>query len=222
LNYFIQRDEQQYGPYTLSDLQRYVASGEVSLNDLAISEASAAPVPVAQIIGTIAVPPTGFTPVAPVAMAQIYPDAPNLHWGLVILFTVLSCGLFIYVWDIVQSVWLKKIEPQSKALFIYLGSLVFVLLIFEESFRAAFTHIPSPFVGLLQIMDFVVIVIARFNFKHWMEKHFNEAEPMGLMLSGVMTFFFGGIYFQYHINDIIRRKQADRLYEMSRQMTRLD
>ena len=27
---------------------------------------------------------------------------------------------------------------------------------------------------------------------------------MGLSLSGVMTFFFGGIYFQYHINDIVR------------------
>jgi hypothetical protein len=216
VNYFIKRDEQQYGPYTLSDLQRYVASGEVSLTDLAISDASAEPVPVAQIIGTIAVPPTGFTPAAPVSMAQTYPEAPNLHWGLVLLFTLLTCGIFIYVWDIVQAVWLKKIEPESKALYIYLGGDFVVLVIFAESFRAAFTHTTSPFVGLLQLVLAVVIIVGRFNFRHWMEKHYNEAEPMGLQLSGVMTFFFGTFYFQYHINDINSRKAADRLYEMSR------
>jgi hypothetical protein len=34
MNYFITRDGQQYGPYTLADLQRYVASGEILLTDL--------------------------------------------------------------------------------------------------------------------------------------------------------------------------------------------
>ena len=45
-----------------------------------------------------------------------------------------------------------------------------------------------------------------------MEQHYNSAEPMGLSLSGVMTFFFGGIYFQYHINDIMKRKMMDQMY----------
>ncbi len=49
-----------------------------------------------------------------------------------------------------------------------------------------------------------------------MEEHFNGPDPIGLSLSGVMTFFFGGIYFQYHINDIMRRKAADRMYEATR------
>jgi hypothetical protein len=39
---------------------------------------------------------------------------------------------------------------------------------------------------------------------------------MGISLSGVMTFFFGGIYFQYYINDIVRRKQQDLAFRMSR------
>jgi hypothetical protein len=38
---------------------------------------------------------------------------------------------------------------------------------------------------------------------------------MGLSLSGVMTFFFGDIYFQYHFNDIMRRKYAARLGSLS-------
>jgi hypothetical protein len=32
---------------------------------------------------------------------------------------------------------------------------------------------------------------------------------MGLVLSGVMTFFFSIIYFQYHLNDIVRRKKLN-------------
>lgn len=46
-----------------------------------------------------------------------------------------------------------------------------------------------------------------------MEEHYNGPEPIGLSLSGVMTFFLGGIYFQYHVNDIVRRKLADRIYQ---------
>jgi hypothetical protein len=62
----------------------------------------------------------------------------------------------------------------------------------------------------------VASLVARFSFKNSMEEHFNGPEPMGLQLSGVMTFFFGSVYFQYHINDIARRKAADRVYEMAR------
>jgi hypothetical protein len=38
---------------------------------------------------------------------------------------------------------------------------------------------------------------------------------MGLSLGVVMTFFFGDIYFQYHLNDIMRRKYAARLGPLS-------
>jgi hypothetical protein len=31
-------------------------------------------------------------------------------------------------------------------------------------------------------------------------------EPIGLVLSGVMVFFFGDIYFQYKFNEIMQRK----------------
>jgi hypothetical protein len=124
MNYFITRDGQQYGPYTLADLQRYAASGEVSLTDLATSDASSEPIPVAQIIGTIVVPP----PAAPgvyVAEQPEFPNPPNLHWGLVLLFVVISCGLFGIAWEIVQAAWMKKIEPTTKSIYYYsIGALM--------------------------------------------------------------------------------------------------
>jgi GYF domain 2 len=56
MNYFISRAEQQYGPYTLADLQRYVASGDILVTDLTRSEAITEWLPVSQVIGNIPVP----------------------------------------------------------------------------------------------------------------------------------------------------------------------
>jgi hypothetical protein len=215
MNYFITRDGQHYGPYTLADLQRYVASGEVLLTDLATSEGMTAPVPVGQIVGNIAAP-APYQPGAPVAATAFYPDPPNLHWGLVLLFVVLSCGIFSIVWEIVQASWLKKVDPFSKAFSIYMGAAALLVGVFFASFFSTLAHTPTAFTGLLQIAYYVTAIVARFSFKASMEKHFNQAEPMGLSLSGVMTFFFGGIYFQYHMNDINKRKLMDRMYAAGR------
>lgn len=210
MDYFVSRDGQQYGPYTLADLQRYVASGEVSLADLATSEAMTEPVSVAQIIGTIAAapPPTAG---APVSMAYLYPDPPNLHWGLVFLFSVITCGLFSIVWEIVQAAWLKKVEPASHTVYIYIGAAVFFIGIVVA---AALSQ--SDAVLMFRIGYSVIAITGRFSFRRSLEEHFNGPEPMGLSLSGVMTFFFGGLYFQYHINDIVRRKEADRMFAVTR------
>ena len=211
MDYFISREGQQYGPYTLADLQRYVASGEVLTSDLATSEGMTTPVTVGQIIGNIAAP-VAYANVPPAVPAAIFPDPPNLHWGLVLLFGILTCGLFSIIWDIVQASWMKKVDPESKAFSIYLGAAGALVLIFVMSFMAGMAHTTNSLTGVLQIVYSVILIVGRFSFKASMEKHYNTAEPMGLALSGVMTFFFGGIYFQYHFNDIMKRKMMDRMY----------
>jgi hypothetical protein len=215
MDYFISRDGQQYGPYTLSDLQRYVASGEVLLTDLATSEALTEPVSVAQIVGTVAAP-TAFAASGQVSEVQVFPDPPNLHWGLVLLFTVVTCGFFGIVWEIVQAAWMKKIEPQSRSIY-YLSAAALALIgVMAASFMHGLDPSSPNFTGLVQIVYSILVICGRFSFRSSMEDHFNGPEPMGLELSGVMTFFFGGIYFQYHINDIIRRKTDDRIYNATR------
>jgi hypothetical protein len=216
VNYFVTREGQQYGPYTLSDLQRYVGTGEVLLTDLATSDALTEPVPVSQIVGNIAATPTSFSSASASALA-VYPDPPNLQWGLVLLFSVLSCGLFTMAWDLVQAAWMKRVEPTSKAIFYYGAGAAAIFCIFGVSFVTAFNHTgPSPLVSLFQLASSVLFLVGRFSLKSSLEDHFNGAEPIGLSLSGVMTFFFGGIYFQYHINDIVRRKAADVAWEAAR------
>lgn len=56
MKYYIQRQLNEYGPYTLADLQRYVAQGSILLSDLTRSEGMTEWTPVSQVIGNIPIP----------------------------------------------------------------------------------------------------------------------------------------------------------------------
>lgn len=216
--YHVSRNGQVYGPYTMEDLERYLQSGNVLPTDLARAADSTEWVPVSQIANVVAgavpqnIPPAappGYPGAAYPAANLGYPDPPNLHWGLVLLFGFLTCGIFIIAWDIVQAVWMRKVNLRSNALFLYIaGDLV---NIFGNIFRfnlALTSGLHSGLWGLpVGLVTLVLIVLARFDMKRSMEEHFNGPEPVGLVLGPVMTFFFGSLYFQYHmtrINDLKR------------------
>jgi hypothetical protein len=71
----------------------------------------------------------------------------------------------------------------------------------------------NPYLGLgipIGLFSFVLIELAFFDMRRSMEEHFNGPEPIGLSLSGVMTFFFGPFYFQYHMSRINELKRLAR------------
>ena len=210
MQYTITRDGQEYGPYTLADLQRYVASGHILATDLAKSEGMSEALPVSQIIGTMPVPQPP-PPSAPAMIDPGNPDPPNLHWGLVLLFSVLSCGMFSAVWNLVQAAWMKRVAPQSRALYYYIAGICVLAGIFFVSFHAGMTHTRNTDGSVLNLFYGILTLIGRFSLRSSLEDYYTNVEPFGLTLSGVMTFFFGDIYFQYHLNEIMRRKQAARL-----------
>jgi len=224
LTYQISRDGQEFGPYSLSDVQRYVGTGNILVTDLARAEGSTEWIPVSQVVGTIAVAP----PVVPgtYAPAANYPDAPNLHWGLVLLFGFLTCFLFLVVWDLIQVLWVKKIEPASKAFLyfmIFIGVYALNLLLsfgkaawmigghLSSNASSGFFLVLSGISFLVSIATLVMMIVYRFTMRSSLQEHFNGPEPIGLSLGGIMTFFFGGLYFQYHLNRINEIKQAYRL-----------
>lgn len=222
--YHISRDGQNYGPYTLEDLQRYVASGNVLLTDMARAEDATEWVPVSQIVGAAptgqagaasvpAVYPAAGLPGAP-AVAGVYPDPPNLHWALVLLIGIFTCGLFIMVWDFVQAVWMRKVNPRSNALFFYIaylvvsfgGSFLRVGLMAASGFHSRYLGFGVP----IWLLSVLLVELAFFDIRRSMEEHFNGPEPIGLSLNPVMTFFFGPFYFQYHMSRINELKRIAR------------
>ena len=152
------------------------------------------------------------------AGAGAYPDPPNLNWGLVLLFGILTCGLFSIIWEIVIASFSKKLEPASKAVILYAAVFVLFLLSTGMSFANAGATLRNgglgaasglgPIGSLFSLAYLVLLIVGRFTVRNTLEKHYNGPEPLGLRLSGVMTFFFGGIYFQYHLNRINEMKQA--------------
>ena len=81
--YHVSRDGQNYGPYTLEDLQWYVASGNVLPTDLAKSDDMPDWVPVSQVLGMAPGAPGGYqpplVPAYPAPTMAAYPDACLLY-----------------------------------------------------------------------------------------------------------------------------------------------
>lgn len=211
MNYFIKRDLQEYGPYTIAELQKYVSSGNVLVTDLCRSEGMNEWVPVSQVIGNIPVPVAAPAPTQAsiaAAAAALYPAPPSLHWGIAVLLGVVTCGIFGWIWALVQASWLRKIQPASKAIIYYgIGVALFAVVIVMS---VSNPQEPKPLASLLNLVAAVLWITGSFSMKNSLEEHYNSAEPIGLDLNGVMTFFFNVYYFQYHFTQIneTRKRQG--------------
>jgi len=209
MDYLVRRGEQQFGPYTLAELQEYVQSGRVLPNDMAKSEGLADWVPVSEILGNIPAP----VPVAPVTLTppqEVVPLPANLHWGLLLLLVAITRQLFNWIWAFVLANWARKLSGNNKAMVLvamYPGG--FLAGILAMAVGEA-THTPAMAgIGVFCIVaGAIVYLFGIFKIRDSMEEYYNSRENIGLSLSGVMTFFFSSIYLQYHVNRIARWKKT--------------
>ena len=249
MQYHVARNGQIYGPYTLEDLHRYVASGHVLPTDSVKSDEMPDWIPVSALLGESAASPAATQPgTPPGASAAPYSDPvppayappgfapqpfggygpnpgllapPNLSWGLVLLFDVLTFSLFQLIWNLVLAAWFRRVYPPTRVLFLYIAAavLIFAQGVFGQTigFIAGRQHglylqqyRGYAGYGLIAITCWVVRLVARFTFRADLERHYNTVEPIGLEINPVLTFFFGGIYLQSVMNriNIIKRAAA--------------
>jgi hypothetical protein len=210
MNYFVLRGDQQYGPYTLAELQLFTQQGHIAATDLARSEAMENWMPASQIIGNISMPAAGGTGfgVAPQTAWPIPADTgnvpPNLHWGAVLALSIVTCSLFGVVWSFIEAAYVRKLRRESNAL-LYLG---LYAATFVAPFLELMDHRLATVAPFLNIAGWVFYVSAAFSMKSTLEDYYNSEENIGLHLSGVMTFFFSVYYFQYHFNRINEWKRT--------------
>ena len=60
-------------------------------------------------------------------------------------------------------------------------------------------------------LSWVFVLVGIFTIRGSVQRYYNNVEPIGLRLSGVMTFFFHVLYFQYHFRRIARWKETGQL-----------
>jgi len=234
LKYYIQRQLNEYGPYTLADLQRYVAQGSIQLTDLTRSEGMTEWTPVSQVIGNIPIPLAAGTAAGAYAGGAAYgggtvydgstigfgvqavpmqgsPIVPvDLHWALVLLIGVFTCGLFNYAWLIVEAAFVRKLKSDSKGLlFIILATAVLIGGGFINGVITAMNHGErNPLGSLITLAGFVLYIVGVFQMKSDLEDYYNSTDPINLRLNGVMVFFFNVYYFQYHFSRIAQWKKT--------------
>lgn len=204
MTYYISRKGETSGPYSLIDLQRYVASGEIAPGDLARGEGMPNWVPVSQILsgaGGSSFEAAGALP------AGGYPAPPDLHWGLVLLFGLLTCGVFMWVWMFIEAAYVSKIDRGNRSMLLYAIGVPCLLIFSVVRGIEAMTD-TWLLSGSIYLGGVVLTILGHFKMRASLEDHFNRVEPIHLRLSGVMTFFFNVLYFQYHFNRINRWKRT--------------
>jgi len=234
MKYYIQRQLNEYGPYTLADLQRYVAQGSIQLADLTRSEGMTDWVPVSQVIGNIPIPLAAGTAAGVSGGGTVYSGGavydgsttgfgvqtvpmqgtpfvpPDFHWGLVLLIGIFTCGLFFSAWMIVEAVFVRKIKPESKGLmFVIISIALSYVGGFANGFYSALNHTnPQPLSGFITLISVAILLVGAFQMRSDLEDYYNTIEPINLQLSGVMTFFFAIFYFQHHFSRIAQWKKT--------------
>jgi len=231
MKYYIKREVNEYGPYTLADLQRYLAQGNIALTDLTRSEGLTDWVPVSQVIGNIPIPvpvPAGVSSpgagyggtsaygVAAAPAMTAGPTPPDFHWALVLLINFL-CNWFGVIWLFVEAGFIRKIVPTSKG--IVLLALTFVgliaggiILAVAGENRQGVAAVVTGF-GLLVLLGGIVLYfVAVFSMRSDLEDYYNTSENINLRLTGVgsalLTVFFAPYYFQWHFSRIAKWKKT--------------
>lgn len=153
MKYYIRRDLNEYGPYTLADLQRYVAQGNVSPADLTRSEGMTDWVPVSQVIGNIpaGVPAGSGTvygmpgaPGTPSYGTASVPQTGSAYSGApgygaaggapgmpvppdfhwaLVLLITFFCGIFHLVWLFVENSFVRKLNRDDNSLLFLLSGM---------------------------------------------------------------------------------------------------
>jgi len=251
MNYYISRGGQQYGPYSLADVQKYIAQGSISPGDFARTDTMTNWVPLSQLLAGAAPPPSppqppvqqppaqpqwpGYqpqpqpqqapyaqpaypaAPVSPMQSPQV-PQAggfvpPSLHWALVLVLGMVTCGVFSFVWIFIQAAFIKKIRPASNLIMLYVIAVVLAVVGYPIFLISSMQEAQAGIAlgGLIYFGGLVMNFVAIFKARSLLLEYYNTVEPINLRLSGVMTFFFNILYFQYHFTRIAEWKRTGML-----------
>jgi hypothetical protein len=215
MNYRVKRGDVEFGPYSLADLQQYVQSGQVSPQDLAQSEGMSEWVPVSQVLGDIPIPSQASLAIDPGPgdpySRPFVPLPPNLHWGLLLLIDVLTRAYFNIIWALIQANWARKLSGKNTPMVLiamYPAGVICGGIAVGVGSTMENGSVLSALGGLLILGGLICMIAGTFSIRNAMEEYYNSVENIGLSLSGAMTFFFGVVYLQYHINSIARSRKA--------------
>jgi hypothetical protein len=139
-------------------------------------------------------------------LARTLPQPPRLHWGLVLLFDVLTLGIFDPIWLIVQADWVRKVRGRSRAMPWIIAYMVLMLLFVSVTVGAIFLGLAAPampdradsITTLFRVVTLILRILAIYVLRNELME-----SPIRISTSGLITYFLGAMYFQYCLRDYV-------------------
>jgi hypothetical protein len=164
--------------------------------------------------------------------ARDYPSPPRVHWVVLLCAFIAVNALASYytplrfhelvksiagdAWAFYLCLWIRSLDSDVRSPF-WCDVYVIVELAYAAlNMRQNPSRIVDGTIAFLGLASVVLGIVTIFLIRSDLERHYNEREPYGLQLSGVMTLFFSFLYFQYHLYDIAKWREKERSANPSR------
>lgn len=143
------------------------------------------------------------------------PPPPSMHWGLVLLFSLLTLGIFAIVWPFKQANWVRSIDPRSNAslmLWLALGT-VFVSFFLIPAWTPLDDAAPMTsgerLGWLLQLFSCVLFYGAYCAMSASIREHM-AGYQVPVRIGYITLFFFNMLYLQGQLRWLARWKETGR------------
>jgi len=166
-----------------------------------------------------------FADALPSGDGNQYPPPPALPWWALMMAIVLLSflgwsvippalgrvvtSILFKLWAVYLCLWIREVRPRATSLYWVCGSLMcdLAMIFFKQTGdQTAFVAFGTLISSLLSLVSQIAAV---FIIRDELVRHYNEAEPRRLTLSGGMTFFFSYLYFQFHLRNIAEAKRHE-------------
>ena len=219
MSIWVSRNGQQFGPYTLDGLRQMLSQGQFSPTDWAWIDGGADWIPLGVAISdqpTEYASPSQYHAAKTPYQGVVHPTIsglipPDIHWIWLLVLGLPTLGIFPFIWFLRITAFVRELDPDETPM--YAGIAGFICIHFGNLFGithsySSLSHSDRGLGSILMLAGLVCYTVARFRIRKILFTHYNSVEPIGLRLSDVMTFFFGTMYFQYHLSRIAQWKKT--------------
>lgn len=135
---------------------------------------------------------------------QIVPKPPTLHWAIVLVLSIVTVGLFAWLWMFRQARFARKIDTSNKATLQIATSFSLVLFSILLNAVNAITVARGGESTNLGVTGTVMSFFTLFMFvSGYLEIRRALTTQYGIQMSAVLTVIFSVFYVQYHLSRIV-------------------
>ena len=130
------------------------------------------------------------------------PPPPELHWLAVLGLSIVTFGLFLYIWCIVLGIWSNKAQRSPVTLLLYLAGIILLVVEVVYTAGAPAGSFEDSMGTLIRLAGTAPLIFANFRVKDLIIDYSTSVAGPWISCNGVFVFLFGPIYLQFKITEV--------------------